>query len=775
MKTFLYAHTGSGNHGCEALVRSTLGLISGEPVLISSGYQEDLKYGMEKILSVKEDIITSIPKKSPRYIAAALQEKLTKKTTLFTEYSHQSFLSQVNSGDICLSIGGDNYCYAGTEILGDLNILLKKRGAKTVLWGCSIDPEAITPEMAEDLKNYDLITVREPLTKEALNNAGVSENVKLVADSAFLLKSQETDLPAGFLPGNTVGINLSPLILGYTSQKKEVLEGVDLLIQHILDTTDSAVALIPHVVKSGNNDYELLEDIYEPYRNNDRVVIVSDRNCMQLKYIISKCRLFIGARTHATIAAYSTLVPTLVIGYSVKSRGIATDLFGTDQHYVLPVQSLKSSRDLIDGYDWLEENADQIKETLKNKIPDYKKQALFAKKCFEQLNSEYMSKLADKKDCTGCTACASICPKGCIHMIPDEFGFQFPSVDSSLCIDCGMCHQVCPVLNESKPIINAGPAVYAAYSVNEKLRQDSSSGGVFSELASAVLNENGAVYGAAYDTSFNVKHICIEKPEDLKHLRGAKYAQSEMGHIFKDIKKRLENKQMVLFSGTPCQVGGLKAYLNKDYSNLVTVDFICHGVPSPEAWRKYIEYRKEMDHSSDIPQSINLRSKKTGWSHYGYSIEFKYDDGEYLEGNGSDLFMKLFIGDYISRESCSECRFKGYSRVSDITIGDFWGIWDIAQEMDDNQGTSVVLVHSEKGSELFAAVSYQLKLKKVTQEDASKYNPSLLQSSPANSKRNEVLTAIKNGSISDCNKLFIKRTPSKLQRLKNKLKKLIRH
>ena len=385
MKTILYAHTGSGNHGCEALVRSTAKLLDCTPILFSTGYDEDMQFGVADIANVQRDTAVSIPHRSAAYVVAACQTKLTKETTLFTKYARKDLLDQVQKGDLCLSIGGDNYCYAGTEILGDLNTLLKKRGAKTVLWGCSIDPEALTPEMVKDLKRYDLITVREPLTQAALTAAGIIENVRSVADPAFLLDVQKTKLPEGFVSGNTIGLNLSPLVLQYTEKKEEALYGFHALVQHILDITDSTIALIPHVVKTKNNDLDVLEPLFKQFENTGRVILVPDQNCMQLKYIISQCRLFIGARTHATIAAYSTCVPTLVIGYSVKSRGIATDLFGADDNYVVPIHTVSSDADLIYAFDWLESNASAIKQHLHNVIPEYQNKARMGKAYLDKL------------------------------------------------------------------------------------------------------------------------------------------------------------------------------------------------------------------------------------------------------------------------------------------------------------------------------------------------------------------------------------------------------
>lgn len=388
MNTFFYAHTGSGNHGCEALVRATSKLLDSKVILYTTGYDEDIQYGLERIADVRRDTIVSVPRRSGAYLVAAIQAKLIKKTTAFTKFNRREFLGNVRRGDLCLSIGGDNYCYAGTEILADLNTLLQKKGAKTVLWGCSIDPEALTPEMVKDLRRYDLITVREPLTQAALAAAGITANVRSVADPAFLLDAEKTSLPEGFLAGNTIGLNLSPLILHYTGKKEEALAGFQALVQHILDTTDSVIALIPHVAKSKNNDLEVLAPLFQQFESTGRVLLIPDQSCMRLKYIISQCRLFVGARTHATIAAYSTCVPTLAIGYSVKSKGIATDLFGTDKHYVVPIQTIKSDAELISAFDWLEANAPAIKLHLQGIIPAYREKA--------RMGKTYLDKLANQ-------------------------------------------------------------------------------------------------------------------------------------------------------------------------------------------------------------------------------------------------------------------------------------------------------------------------------------------------------------------------------------------
>ena len=378
-----------------------------------------------------------------------------------------------------------------------------------------------------------------------------------------------------------------------------------------------------------------------------------------------------------------------------------------------------------------------------------------------------MPKLAEPIFCTGCTACASACPRNCISMTADADGFLSPVIDAGRCVECGLCEKVCPLVS---PVATPQrqPQAYAAYSGDEAMRLASSSGGVFTELARQILGQGGAVYGAAYDAQFAVRHICVDSEKNLAKLRGAKYAQSDLRGIFPEVKARLEDGQPVLFSGTPCQVAGLKVYLRKDYANLVTVDFVCHSVPSPMAWQEYVKLRARQDNGGQLPSTVNLWDKATGWSRYGYSNRFTYADGRtHSAGSGESLYMKLFGGGYISRNACENCHFKGYSRVSDVTVGDFWGIWDIAPEMDDNKGTSVVLVQSEKGAALLEAIRERLVLKEVSLEDASAQNSAMIRTTPVSPRRAEALQKIREGQMEACGAWFVppKRSFSKRLRL----------
>ena len=335
--------------------------------------------------------------------------------------------------------------------------------------------------------------------------------------------------------------------------------------------------------------------------------------------------------------------------------------------------------------------------------------------------------------CNGCTACSSICPKHCIEMKANEDGFLYPIVNKDNCISCNLCDKVCPVNNEIK--LNDVPNAYAAINKKEEERLQSSSGGVFSLIANYILDKNGYVVGAAYNDKFEVELLTIDSKEELHKLRGAKYSQSRLGDVFGKIKEFLDTDHYVLFSGTPCQVGGLKYYLRKDYEKLVLIDTVCHGVPSPLVWKKYVEYRSKTDNKGEIPISINLRSKSSGWSRYNYSIEFFYGKKLYSKVNGQDPYMKAFVGNYCLRESCYDCSFKSTQRISDFTLGDYWGIWNQNPEMDDNKGTSLLLVHSIKGNKILEAISTQLNYVQVDLDESIKENPSMIKSSTINKDR----------------------------------------
>lgn len=344
-----------------------------------------------------------------------------------------------------------------------------------------------------------------------------------------------------------------------------------------------------------------------------------------------------------------------------------------------------------------------------------------------------MERLCKPELCTGCGACVAACPVGCIRTIPDAEGFLRPDTDTQACIGCNRCQKVCPIM-ERRSLPDGGTIAYAAINTDEQTRYGSTSGGVFTLLACWVLEHGGIVFGAAYDDDFNVVHCPAEHPGDLLRLRGAKYAQSRLGDTYRQVQSCLKNGRYVLFSGTPCQVGGLLSFLGEKYEKLILVDLICHGVPSPKVWQHYIDYRREQDAGGLKPVSINLRSKETGWP--GYSVRFDYPGGKaYAAASSQDPYLRGFVGNLYLRPSCYNCNFKGSVRLSDFTLGDYWGVWSQLPEYHDGKGTSLVLLHTEKAKSIWKDMSGDCKYCEVGISTALTENPSALVSPPDKEKR----------------------------------------
>lgn len=338
--------------------------------------------------------------------------------------------------------------------------------------------------------------------------------------------------------------------------------------------------------------------------------------------------------------------------------------------------------------------------------------------------------IENKKNCTGCYGCVNACPDKCITMKEDTEGFWYPEVDATHCMNCSLCTKVCPVLNKSE--ISNTPIFYACHNKNRDIRLESSSGGVFNLIAEQIIARNGIVFGARFDEKYQVIHDFTDKVEDLKCFRGSKYVQSRIGSIYRLVKQELNKGKHVLFSGTPCQVEGLMAYLGKEYENLLCVDFICHGVPSPKVWQKYIEYRRR--NAENGIKSISFREKSKGWKHF--CLEFVFESGEkYSRSHKYDLFMQAFLRNVSLRPSCYSCKFKSLHRISDITLADFWGIQHVYPDMDDDKGTSLVFANSAKGRAVFNEIKEYMTYKKVDIDKALPFNMYAVKSAVLNANR----------------------------------------
>ena len=408
-KLIVYMHAGSGNHGCEAIVNSLCHMIKEKVKLVSYFGEEDERYSLKELCEIRGE--RRFENHKAAHVLYYGYRKLTGDKESFIRYRYGDVFKK-EAAPLAISIGGDNYCYE--NMLGDLrlaNSAFNRRGIRTVLLGCSIEPELLKrKEIAEDLRKYHTIIARESITYEALKEAfgktskeisektdkGMAEAVSggcpevlCFPDPAFTLMAKELPLPEGFALGNTVGINVSPMIQDNEKKSGVTMENYKELISFIIQNTDMQIALIPHVVWERNDDRGPVHELYRAFADTGRVAEIGDGGCEELKGFIGRCRFFVGARTHATIAAYSMGVPTLVVGYSVKARGIARDLFGTEENYVLPVQSLEKKDDLTKGFQWLLSHEKEVREKLGEVMPGYKKRALETGKEVDRLWDEF--------------------------------------------------------------------------------------------------------------------------------------------------------------------------------------------------------------------------------------------------------------------------------------------------------------------------------------------------------------------------------------------------
>lgn len=323
--------------------------------------------------------------------------------------------------------------------------------------------------------------------------------------------------------------------------------------------------------------------------------------------------------------------------------------------------------------------------------------------------------------CTGCTACASVCPQRAISMRVDTAGFLRPAIDYANCIACGLCRETCPTLHPAP--VSQRTTAFAAYAKDVALLSRSSSGALFPLLAGRVLAQGGIVFGAAFDEDFAVRHIGVETAEELPRLCSSKYVQSDLGDTFQQVQATLRDGHLVYFSGTPCQAAGLRAFLKRDYDNLITQDIVCHSAPSPQVWADY-KHALEAAHGGKMTD-FSFRYKKSGWERY--YIRAAFDNGsEYLCDAAKDPYQRGFLKGLYSRPSCYTCPFKGIERVSDITLADFWGVKALLPEAHNPAGTSLVLLHSEKARRLLSELAAAAELFPVDAAAALTWNAAAL-------------------------------------------------
>lgn len=410
-----------------------------------------------------------------------------------------------------------------------------------------------------------------------------------------------------------------------------------------------------------------------------------------------------------------------------------------------------------------------------------------------------MIEIRKKKNCCGCSACEQRCPHHCIVLREDSEGFLYPHVYKERCTSCGICEKVCPVQNRAAA--HSPLKVYAAKNKNKQELLSSSSGGLFVIFAKKIIKEGGVVFGAKFDESWNVVHAYTEKEEGIRAFMGSKYVQSQIGSAFSDAKGFLQSGRKVLFSGTPCQIAGLNGYLGHRYDNLLTIDVICHGVPSPMVWKHYLnEIVRKVCHDENSVSSplilnssgrdalferitsISFRDKRTDWKKFSFALSLAKDLSEGKQNSVSlshtfseDNYMRLFLSNVILRPSCYHCPSKEGKSNSDITIADFWGIERVHANFDDERGVGLLLVNTEKGQFALDEESLYLKSREVSLSDAVGSNPSYYTSvsEPLEKKLCFFLLNVSKTNINTIAKII--RRISHFRQMKMKVKIKIRH
>lgn len=410
-----------------------------------------------------------------------------------------------------------------------------------------------------------------------------------------------------------------------------------------------------------------------------------------------------------------------------------------------------------------------------------------------------MIALGSKEMCCGCSACVQACPKQCIAMVEDEEGFLYPHIDLDACVNCAICETVC--LYQHRSADKRPLHVYAAKNVDENIRLKSSSGGVFSLIAEHIIAEGGVVFGAKFDEQWNVIHCVAETLDEVDVFRGSKYVQSTIGNCYKQVQSYLEKRVTVLFSGTPCQIAGLRCFLRKDYTNLLLVDVVCHGAPSPLVWQKYLQFiarpkggggkntvSSSLKEVSSI-EGISFRDKLNGWKKYGFSVYSSAQHGltknsvsashspcqepkkVFYETLHKNLFMQGFLKNLYLRPSCHACPVRKGKSGSDISIGDFWGIGAYLPEWDDDKGISLVLVNTDKGQSLYE--SLRIDNRTMSYQQALVGNPMLEKCCAMPPQRSEFWELFDSTGVSAISAVCRKMRPSFQIRLKYGIKSIL--
>ena len=590
-------------------------------------------------------------------------------------------------------------------------------------FGISKIPDKYTDEYKKFLSRINYLSVREESGKKICDEYGISS--KVVCDPTILLTKEEWEQEAvqeRIIPDKYILC----YFLGSNIEHRKFAE-------KLREKTGYKIVSLNHA-----DEYVKYSDIFADITPYD----IGPREWINL---IKNAEYVCTDSFHGTV--FSLLFNKTFFDFrrysesnkmSTNSRiDSLLDLAGVDKNRILTGnEDVDTVIKYKINYNKVNKNIDKIRQ-------ESKKWLLSSITYKAEETKDKFVKIEEKDLCCGCTACYSVCPKNAIKMVRDNEGFLYPEVDKEKCVNCGMCKKVCPILNKAK-LNEFKPKAYLFQNSNEEIRKDSTSGGIFTAIGEFVIKNNGIVYGAAFDDDFVVNHIGVEVVDKLSKFRKSKYVQSNQNNCFKEIKQYLDNGKLVCYSGTPCQVGGLRAYLRKDYENLILVDIMCHSVPSPLVFEKYKRYILKKMNANKI-LNINFRDK----SKYGYKYSMmtvETDNGTYSQGIDTDSYLRAFFSDVSVRPSCYNCHFKTMKRVSDLTIWDCFNINEIDKSFDDDKGTTRVLVQSEKGEKLLENLD-NVRLKELDINIAIKKVKEMTSSVNYNSKRKEFFENINDDNL----------------------------
>lgn len=709
--TFHWATNHGGILQAYALQKYLSEAISDSEVLIIDYWPAKYQKSIKRAISSRRlsAIINNLKDVKKENIIAPFRSKINKTYRYYSEKQLRDFPPPV---DILITgsdqVWNEFYTMKGEGGITTAYFLPFQPNAKRISYAASFGFVTLKPEMEKIIKpcleKFDAISVREQTGKAILDKIGIDSVV--VCDPTLLLKSENYEK---LCQNNIDGEYIAEYVL--RAQSRETM----IFVSEI----EKEVSFNKNTVRIGMFPIE------------EWLGAIKDASCL------------VTNSFHGVVFALKFHTPFFVVSENKNLKGMndrfhtLLDVVGLKDRVISNISDVKEQLDKPIDWESVDRKLDYYAEISKNYL---------LSNCTESSGKKTIN-FYKRSECCGCGACAQICPRKCIEMVQDTEGFLYPKINESECVRCGKCYNVCHIKNDF-PRKGKISETYYAKNVNRDVRVNSSSGGIFAELAESVLSEHGVVFGAAFSSDWrNVNHIAVQSSEELYKLIGSKYVQSEIGESFVEAKEYLESGKKVLFAGTPCQIHGLYSFLNKDYTNLVTIEVICHGVPSKKVWDKYLDGILEKQ-NGDI-SNVSFRFKEPGWRNY--SLKFEFEGGSVKSSPVStDPYMQALLNNLSLRPSCYDCGCKDMVGVSDITLGDAWGIENYCKELDDNMGTSVIFVRTSTGKDMINRVSSNLQIVKADgYEECLKYNPAICSSVVMPNRRSEFFEDLNQASRLD--------------------------